>query len=490
MEKITPQEIQKNKWRKEQELRMSQTEFDGTKIRVEKCKRIRDDLKSTPAGERYTIAAQQRQEEIRRVEMKSKQGEKAKKGGLEELIIDTRGYHEKRFTRVYISPTGEKISEELVMFVRIDKDGKFEWLTLEGKPLALNANLYDSRMTSQLHAEGLDYRVKVIPRINERGAYTGVVSIIEDKKNKLNINIFEKIGEQIKIDEQHPPKPESFFPPLVGNFFNEEDTPTLAGKIIVEIYRELIRRSDYVNQYNVEEIINIGKKAVQNYKDYVKEKVLKRWEAGDQKITFGIDRKEGADLFHFNGDDRPIFDHLFYFNKSRIHWRNPKESIVRAYITLAPQEINKIQNIFVDLCLQLYDAGIDFSAKCSSPNGLIKRTDNIVLYISNSDQSKASQILKNFLKERRIGKGHVMAATPDPQDGLSWAYEPNEQQQKIWQEVSGSSQRTSFNTFVATMAVARYLERLALAHLKLGNVAVSNIYQQEAKRVRSIINTI
>ena len=330
------------------------------------------------------------------------------------------------------------------------------------------------------------------PQVEETHAESGWRAVLTPKKPEEqaeSIN-FNQIGQTLELNEQNPPRPETIIAPLVSNMFDEEDKPTLAGKVIARVYRQLISRPDYTSPYQAQEVIELGKKSRQAYTDCVKKALTERWSRGDKRITFGIDRKPRTDAFHFDGDTTPSKDHLFYFNKSTSHWKNPLHIIDRAYITLSPQDIESIHQHFVDLCLQMYDAGIDFAAKCVSPNGLIKRLDNMVFYISAGDQPKASELIKIFLQERKLGEGHIDAATPSPQDGLSWAYEPNDKQRKIWREVSGSSRKASFNSLVATMAMPTYLERLAQAHERKGNREATETYRDEANRVKTIIEQL
>ena len=154
--------------------------FDQAKTRVEKCQRIGNDLKPKEDATPYS---RERVKELRDVEARSQQGEAGKTSGSEELIIDSRGYEERRFNMIYRSDTGEEITEELVMFFILAKDGHTQWLTLDGQPLALNGSLYDSRLESSLHASGRENRVSMIPRVGGRGEYTGVVSIIEARQS-------------------------------------------------------------------------------------------------------------------------------------------------------------------------------------------------------------------------------------------------------------------------------------------------------------------
>jgi hypothetical protein len=152
--------------------------FQQAKNRIEKSQRIRADIKPLDGKPRNN----QRVEEIRNLEKRSEQVEQGKISGLQELVMDSRGYQEKRFNMPYKSPTGDIISEQLVMFVKPDENGQPEWLTDDsGKPLALNGDLYESRLTSRKHAQGNDYNSFTIPRVDGRGAYTGVVTLFKSK---------------------------------------------------------------------------------------------------------------------------------------------------------------------------------------------------------------------------------------------------------------------------------------------------------------------
>lgn len=296
-------------------------------------------------------------------------------------------------------------------------------------------------------------------------------------------------ADRIEIDEKNPKTPERLFPPAAGNMFGDNDTPTLAGRAVANIYDQLIKRPNHKSKYQPTEILQMGREAVADFESYIEELNQQAKKSGKQEFSFNVARGAGETGFHLNGEETVSRDHLLYFSKSTTQWKNPKEQTVRAYLTLDPKEIKNIQRHFVDLCSTLHEQGIDFTAKASGPNGMDKRTDNTVLYISQSDQEKAGQIIKDFLRAKGIGQGYVDAAVHSPdQEGLSWAMNPTPEQQKIWQEVSGSSQNTSYNCYVATQAIPRYLRRLAEAQKKVGNNEATEKFLQEAARVENIFN--
>lgn len=299
---------------------------------------------------------------------------------------------------------------------------------------------------------------------------------------------YEQLARQIPIDLNKPIRPEELFPPVGGNMFGDSDTPTLAGKAIGRVYDSLVKRPDFQKTFTPQEIIERGKQARQDYIDYIASTNKQREAAGLQPIGTGSAHKSGADSFHFDGKGGTVTtDHLFYFNKSHTNWKNQGAQEIRGYITLGQNDIGQIQRQFVDLASKMYDEGIDFTAKAASPLGASERTDDMIFYISQQDQPKAAEIMKKFMTERGIGQGHVAAAIPSPQEGLSWAMEPTQTQKQIWQEVSGSTQDGSFNAFVATMAMPTYLERLAEAQVKVGNTQAANTFRQEVQRVKAVI---
>lgn len=299
---------------------------------------------------------------------------------------------------------------------------------------------------------------------------------------------YERIARELPIDEQKPPVPEAILPPMGGNMFGEDDNPTLAGRVVTRVYNNLLERPDKTpkSAERAQALIAASKAALKDYSDALNEQARQRQAEGKPLFANATDRQPGTDGFHVDGKTY-LREFMYYFNKSKTHWKNANEPEVRAYLTLSQSEMGQIQRHFVDLATQMYDAGIDFTAKAASPAGMADRTDNMVFYISASDQPKASELMKKYLAEKGIGKGHVLAAQASPQEGLSWALEPGPIQDKIWQEVSGSTQKSSFNTFVATMAMPAYLDRLAEAHVKLGNNEAANTYRQEAQRVKTVI---
>ncbi len=298
----------------------------------------------------------------------------------------------------------------------------------------------------------------------------------------------ESIAQNIPLDEKDPQKADTFLPIAGGNMFADDDEQTLAGKIIGrKLYDELVLRSTVKQKLSAQDTIKAGKDALGDFQAYLDEKKLQNGKNG-AILSFQVTRPSGVTGFHLNNEEgRVSRDHLFSLNKSGAEWKNPKEQQVRAYLTFPSSEIATVQRHFVDLCKKLYDEGVDFNAKAASPNGFQKRTDNVVLYIAASDQERAGQLIKEFLKERNIGEGHVLAAIPSPQEGLSWALEPDEQQNQVWQAVSGSSEQCSYNGYVAAMIAPTFIRRLATAHRKKGNTTDARRFEMEAERLDAIV---
>ena len=300
------------------------------------------------------------------------------------------------------------------------------------------------------------------------------------------------IGSKLRLNEAKPPLPENFLPPAGGNVFNDTDKPTLAGRITTSVYGELVERPGYNQKdVNASEIIAAGKAGNVEFAQNVSSLNEQRKLAGESVFGMELSRTAGTDGFHFNGDAATgSREHNYYFNKSTTHWKNPDEPQVRAYVTVPTGEARNLQSHFVDLTTQLYDNGIDFTAKAASPSGALKRTDNMVFYISESDRPKAEAIIRDFLTQSKLGQGHVAAAEPSDQDGLSWAPEATAEETKAYQEISGSTLPTSFNMLVATRAMPEYLSRLATAHEKRGNLQAAQTYRAEASRVSAILKNI
>jgi hypothetical protein len=300
---------------------------------------------------------------------------------------------------------------------------------------------------------------------------------------------YEAIAQSLPLNEDNPPKPEYFIQPVVTNMYGEDDEATLAGRLISDLYDNMVKRPD-AKPYTGDEVvklIEISKENRDAFQVNVEKVNVERQKNGLPPVEMAITRGGGKDGFHFNGDPRASQDFLYYFNKSKVNYKHPKEPEIRAYISIKPEERLKNQEYFVELAMRLYDAGIDFSGKAGSIFGVTQRMDNMVFYISVSDQPKASQIIKAFLQEKSIGQGKLLAALPSPQDGLSWAMEPTKEQMEVWKKISGSSKDTSFNVFVSAMTSPAYMERVAAAHRKKGNIKDAEIFEAEAKRVRAII---
>lgn len=304
----------------------------------------------------------------------------------------------------------------------------------------------------------------------------------ENSGQKIN---YEALGKKFKLDEQNPPLPESIFPPMGGNAFGENDTPTLAGRIACRVYDELIERDPKPSREDANQVVE---KCVEEQKTFfnyakarLKERGLAKWEMQDKGgIGLSNKRESGTDQFWYEGATQA---HSMYFSKSHAHWKNPQCEEIRAYITVLPEQAKSLSKSFVDLTMKLYEAGIDFTGKCVSPHGGLTRMDDIVLYIAMEDQARAGQLIKEFLDERNIGNGRMRAAVPSPRDGLSWAAEPSKKEHALHHAITGASQ-ASFNSYVAAMAMPTYLDRLAIAHLRKGNQVAANVFVKEAERVR------
>lgn len=300
---------------------------------------------------------------------------------------------------------------------------------------------------------------------------------------------YDAIARAIPLDENNPPKPNEFMKPVVTNMFAEDDEATLTGKMVGSLYDKLIKRTD-AKRYNsteVQQLLALSRQTKVDFAKTVEAVNQARQAKGLPPLDMGDQRQSGRDGFHFNGEGRPSSDFLFYFGKSRANYKKSGEPEVRAYVTLKPEEMVNNQAHFVALSIRLYDAGVDFSAKAGSIFGVQQRTDNMVFYISASDQPRASQIIKDFLQEKGVGQGKMLAALASPQEGLSWAMQPDQKGMQLWKDASGSTVDASYNVLVAIKAMPAYLDRLVLAHQKKGDQVSAQQFEQEAKRLRAII---
>jgi hypothetical protein len=311
---------------------------------------------------------------------------------------------------------------------------------------------------------------------------------------------YDAIAQTLPLDPNNPPLAERFVQPIMTNMFKDEDEATLGGRMISNLYSNLVLRPEaragglkYADG-EIQKLLEVSKAMQEQFAQAVLDENKKRVTLGQKELGLAVTRASGSDGFHFNGDTRASQDFLFYFSKSHEGWKpipkNPDGTTpaeVRAYITLKPGEEQNVQKHFSELALKLYNEGIDFTAKAASVFGARQRADNMVFYISPIDQARASQIIKEFLQEKQIGQGAVQAAVPSPEPGLSWAMEPTKAQMEVWKEISGSSENGSFNVLVATMALPAYLDRLVEAHMVKGNTAEAEQFKKEAQRVRAII---
>jgi hypothetical protein len=303
---------------------------------------------------------------------------------------------------------------------------------------------------------------------------------------------YKAISRFFPLDEDKPPLSESFVRPIVTNVFDDNDEPTLAGKVIANMYQHLINRPGFqgYKSENIEELVNHSKEMKVAFDKIVEELNTQREAKHEKKFGAHSSHVTGEDDFHFNGDNMASHPFLFYFNKSKSRYKDVQTPEVRAYITLKPQEREQIHRYFVELTTQLYDGGVDFYAKAASLFGVSSRTDNMIFYISGPDLELAEEIIKKFLREKGIGQGHVVAASHSKQEGLSWADEVTPQESAVWKKVAGSTQPASYNILMATMAIPDYLDRIAAAHLKKDDRENARVFANEAARVRQEIQAI
>lgn len=308
-----------------------------------------------------------------------------------------------------------------------------------------------------------------------------------DAERPASPDRFATLAARIAFDREKPPKPAQLRAPVAGNVFEDGDEPTLAGRVAVSlIYDQLIARP-HAPKRDPREVIAAGKKAIGEFEEQVKawNRVAKKY--GTKEYALDVRRRPGETGFHLDGETTVSRTHLFYFNKSTREWKDPSARLVRAYLTLDAKDADAIAEHFPNLCAVLHREGIDFTAKGASPNGATTRTDNAIFYVAEHDREKAEEKIREYMRVNHIGRGHVVAAEPDPeQDGLSWAQEPDTAEVEYWQRVSGSSRPGSYNAVVAARIAPDVLDRLADAHRAAGDQASADAFGREAERVRTL----
>jgi hypothetical protein len=152
-------------------------------------------------------------DELRDIERQSAQGDEAKRTGLEEMVLDTRGYKPLKFPIHYAAPDGKILTEEVVGFTKKGRNGEDEYLRgPDGKAVALNASLYITRLQSGKHAQGSEYDTKMLPRIDTTGKYTGIFTLVEDKTSFTSLQELANTGrfdaKRIRQELEKPAKPQ------------------------------------------------------------------------------------------------------------------------------------------------------------------------------------------------------------------------------------------------------------------------------------------
>ncbi len=298
---------------------------------------------------------------------------------------------------------------------------------------------------------------------------------------------YDQLANNLKIDEINPRPANSFR----GRLNSEEEfggkEPTLSGRVVDVLYGDLITRSLMIprSRERSSQLID----ASIDSRDRAKEKIetinRERQAKGLRTFSLTSDIDYSQTGFHFHNKG-PVDGYNLHFHMAE----RPDSPRLRAYITLSLDDIDQVADHFIDLSNTLYNAGVNFSGKVDSPAGAAERTENMVFYINDADQPKAAEIIRNFLSTNRIGEGHVLAAIPSKQEGLSWAFEPGQAEVKLYQEITGSIKNAaSFNQFASAMTIPTYLTRLANAHATNGNTLEAETFRKEAERVRTLIRS-
>lgn len=153
--------------------------FGPLKIRVEKSQRIKEGIR--PGGNKPFDQA--RVDEIRDLERNVNLRERRPDTIEQDMQLDSRGFQAQIYPVSYKTPDGQILKERVVMFVKPGENGEFEFMKdSQGRTMAINSDLFDSKLKSDIHAQGMDYDTFTIPRVDGRGAFSGIITLRTDKK--------------------------------------------------------------------------------------------------------------------------------------------------------------------------------------------------------------------------------------------------------------------------------------------------------------------
>lgn len=277
---------------------------------------------------------------------------------------------------------------------------------------------------------------------------------------------------------ENPPFPNRF--KKVKHWFKPTDKPTLAGRAMEFIYNSLVLRGEahYADKI---ELLRRCREAKADFKEYIAEVNLKRTE------EFSYSRRNARKAgFHHNNRKNPFSDHLFFFH----HPLYDGLLSAKAYVTLLPWESERSHRHFVDLCQSLYDAGVHFVAKGSTPKGTLERIDDLIFYVHPWHKAKAAEVMESFLRKKQIAHGYIPGSTRSSVPGLSWSTEPLPKEGRLWQKITGSSiewDSIGRNGIEAALRMPSFFEALAAAHRTRGHKKVADVFHKEAQRVARLI---
>ena len=157
-------------------ITLSDEQFNNKKSQIEEAKRVRKALES---------------EGLDKGEMQSAIA------GLDEEIKQSTGlsrneayiniyYHPETVPgmRVYTSPSGETVVEDVVFFAEKGIKGEQELLSAKGQPVAVNADLWESRQPIKPRWALNRTEYWTIPATNGGGAFTGLIRLADSPKNQ------------------------------------------------------------------------------------------------------------------------------------------------------------------------------------------------------------------------------------------------------------------------------------------------------------------
>ncbi len=189
------------------------------------------------------------------------------------------------------------------------------------------------------------------------------------------------------------------------------------------------------------------------------------------------------------GEEYPYF---LMYDDADWDLRYNSNKTARVYITLdtgnSSSELTNAMFTFPMLCDKLRLAGIQFVAKSSSPSGYANAADNIILYFNAEQSDQLREVLRAFdFKGKVADQSQVKAAVPDAElPGVAWGVQPGGEMLRKLKFLTGKTEG-SYSLIVAMYGLQNFLERLASAHLRLGNEDEADYFHRLERKTNTYL---